>query len=255
LLLWPLLGTLADNENKTMTITMSQTLSFDVEDPGDSPTYFFEGDGAEDNETLPVDVNCRFLAPSGWDIVSANTSSGTIDVYWTSTDVPIAEFMQSAGEPLPDLTITLGPIAPEPYDCDDAATHCISLDDGMTFTPNKLSVSKGDTVVFVWEGNADVHNVAEVNGANDIDYNDGFRSGNPTSDDGYWILPAEETAVEGTLYYVCEPHAMMDMRGSITVGEPPADEGEPLDEDSGLPGPGAVFAGAAIIGAALRRRR
>ncbi|MBV07534.1 MAG: hypothetical protein CMA55_04550 [Euryarchaeota archaeon] len=250
-----LLGTLADNENKTMTITMSQTLSFDVEDPGDSPTYFFEGDGAEDNETLPVDVNCRFLAPSGWDIVSANTSSGTIDVYWTSTDVPIAEFMQSAGEPLPDLTITLGPIAPEPYDCDDAATHCISLDDGMTFTPNKLSVSKGDTVVFVWEGNADVHNVAEVNGANDIDYNDGFRSGNPTSDDGYWILPAEETAVEGTLYYVCEPHAMMDMRGSITVGEPPADEGEPLDEDSGLPGPGAVFAGAAIIGAALRRRR
>ena len=125
----------------------------------------------------------------------------------------------------------------------------------MTFTPNKLSVSKGDTVVFVWEGNADVHNVAEVNGANDIDYNDGFRSGNPTSDDGYWILPAEETAVGGTLYYVCEPHAMMDMRGSITVGEPPADEGEPLDEDSGLPGPGAVFAGAAIIGAALRRRR
>ena len=83
---------------------MSQTLSFDVEDPGDSPTYFFEGDGAEDNETLPVDVNYRFLAPSGWDIVSANTSSGTIDVYWTSTDVPIAELMQSAGEPLPDLT-------------------------------------------------------------------------------------------------------------------------------------------------------
>ena len=48
---------------------------------------------------------------------------------------------------------------------------------------------------------------------------------------------------------------MMDMRGSITVGEPPDDEGEPLDEDSGLPGPGAVLAGAAIIGAALRRRR
>ncbi|MEC8877608.1 MAG: plastocyanin/azurin family copper-binding protein, partial [Candidatus Thermoplasmatota archaeon] len=233
------------------TITMSQTLSFNVTDPGDSPTYFFEGGGADDDESLPVELNYRFVAPGEWVVASAEGTNITINIVNGVT----AEFLLPAGTSLPDVTITLEEQAPAPYDCEDAATHCISLNDDMTFTPNKLSVSKGDTVVFVWEGNADVHNVAEVNGANDIDYNDGFRSGNPTSDDGYWILPAEETAVGGALYYVCEPHAMMDMRGSITVGELPDDEGELLDEDSGLPGPGAVFAGAAIIGAALRRRR
>ena len=251
-----LLGSLVENHNESITITMVQALNFNVADPGDSPAYFFEGDGTEDNETIPVDINYRFVAPGGWVIASAEVSSGTIDV-----DGGTAVFVLPAGELLPDMTITLGqPAPPPPYDCDDEATHCISMSDYLVFTPDKLSVSTGDTVVFVWSGSVDFHNVAQVGDADNINYNDGFRSGDPTTDDGYWILPAEATATDGVLYYVCEPHASMGMRGSITVGDggEPVDDGgndgEPLDDDSGLPGPGVVLAGAALVGAAMRRR-
>jgi len=251
-----LLGSLVENNNESITITMVQALNFDVEDPGNSPAYFFEGDGTEDNETIPVEINYRFVAPGGWVIASAEVSSGTIDV-----DGGTAVFVLPAGELLPDMTITLGqPAPPPPYDCDDEATHCISMSDYLVFTPDKLSVSTGDTVVFVWSGSVDFHNVAQVGDADNINYNDGFRSGDPTTDDGYWILPAEATATDGVLYYVCEPHASMGMRGSITVGDggEPVDDGgndgEPLDDDSGLPGPGIVLAGAVLVGAAMRRR-
>jgi plastocyanin len=251
-----LLGSLVENNNESITITMVQALNFNVADPGDSPAYFFEGDGTEDNETIPVDINYRFVAPDGWVIASAEVSSGTIDV-----DGGTAVFVLLTGELLPDMTITLGqPAPPPPYDCDDEATHCISMSDYLVFTPDKLSVSTGDTVVFVWSGSVDFHNVAQVGDADNINYNDGFRSGDPTTDDGYWILPAEATATDGVLYYVCEPHASMGMRGSITVGDggEPVDDGgndgEPLDDDSGLPGPGIVLAGAVLVGAAMRRR-
>ena len=252
-----LLGSLVENNNESITITMVQALNFNVADPGDSPAYFFEGDGTEDNETIPVEINYRFVAPDGWVIASAEVSSGTIDV-----DGGTAVFVLPAGELLPDMTITLGqPAPPPPYDCDDEATHCISMSDYLVFTPDKLSVSTGDTVVFVWSGSVDFHNVAQVGDADNINYNDGFRSGDPTTDDGYWILPAEATATDGVLYYVCEPHASMGMRGSITVGDggEPVDDGgnygEPLDDDSGLPGPGLVLAAGGIAAVALRRRR
>ena len=251
-----LLGSLVENNNESITITMVQALNFNVADPGDSPAYFFEGDGTEDNETIPVEINYRFVAPGGWVIASAEVTDGTID-----SDGGTAVFVLPAGELLPDMTITLGqPAPPPPYDCDDEATHCISMSDYLVFTPDKLSVSTGDTVVFVWSGSVDFHNVAQVGNADNINYNDGFRSGDPTTDDGYWILPAEATATDGVLYYVCEPHASMGMRGSITVGDggEPVDDGgndgEPLDDDSGLPGPGIVLAGAVLVGAAMRRR-
>ena len=252
-----LLGSLVENNNESITITMVQALNFNVADPGDSPAYFFEGDGTEDNETIPVEINYRFVAPGGWVIASAEVTDGTIDI-----DGGTAVFVLPAGELLPDMTITLGqPAPPPPYDCDDEATHCISMSDYLVFTPDKLSVSTGDTVVFVWSGSVDFHNVAQVGDADNINYNDGFRSGDPTTDDGYWILPAEATATDGVLYYVCEPHASMGMRGSITVGDggEPVDDGgnygEPLDDDSGLPGPGLVLAAGGIAAVALRRRR
>ncbi len=250
-----LLGSLVENQNESITITMSQALSFDVEDPGDSPAYFFEGDGAEDNETLPVEINYRFVAPGGWVIASAEVSSGTIDV-----DGGTAVFVLPAGELLPDMTITLGqPAPPPPYDCDDAATYCVIISD-YAFTPAELAVGVGDSIVFVWDETVDAHNVAQVADANAITWNNGFRSGDIVGGSGYWMLPVEATAADATLYYICEPHASMDMRGSITVGigDEPADdggsEGEPLNDDSGLPGPGIVLAGAVLVGAAMRRR-
>ncbi|OIR11983.1 MAG: hypothetical protein BEU05_03420 [Marine Group III euryarchaeote CG-Bathy2] len=250
-----LLGSLVENHNESITITMVQALSFDVEDPGDSPAYFFEGDGTEDNETIPVDINYRFVAPDGWVIASAEVSSGTIDV-----DGGTAVFVLPTGELLPDMTITLGqPAPPPPYDCDDVATHCVIISD-YAFAPSELAVGVGDSVVFVWDATGDKHNVEQVADANAITWNNGFRSGDIVSGSGYWMLPAEATAADATLYYVCEPHASMGMRGSITVGDggEPVDDGgndgEPLDDDSGLPGPGIVLAGAALVGAAMRRR-
>ncbi|MEO2237118.1 MAG: plastocyanin/azurin family copper-binding protein [Candidatus Poseidoniia archaeon] len=251
-----LLGSLVENHNESITITMVQALSFNVADPGDSPTYFFEGDGAEDNETIPVEINYRFVAPDGWIFASAEVSSGTIDF-----DGGIAEFVQSAGELLPDMTITLGQPAPPPhYDCDDAATHCVIISD-YAFTPSELAVGVGDSVVFVWNATVDAHNVAQVADANAITWNNGFRSGDIVGGSGYWMLPTEATAADATLYYVCEPHASMPMRGSITVGDggesvdDGGNDGEPLDDDSGLPGPGIVLAGAVLVSAAMRRRR
>ena len=249
-----LLGSLVENHNESITITMTQALSFDVEDPGDSPAYFFEGDGTEDNETIPVEINYRFVAPGGWVIASAEVTDGTID-----SDGGTAVFVLPAGELLPDMTITLGqPAPPPPYDCDDAATYCVIISD-YAFTPSELAVGVGDSVVFVWDATVDAHNVAQVADANAITWNNGFRSGDISGGNGYWMLPAEATAANTTLYYVCELHAM-GMRGSITVGdggEPVDDggnEGEPLDDDSGLPGPGIVLAGAVLVGAAMRRR-
>jgi plastocyanin len=250
-----LLGSLVENNNESITITMVQELSFDVEDPGDSPAYFFEGDGAEDNETFPVEINYRFVAPGGWVIASAEVTDGTIDV-----DGGTAVFVLPAGELLPDMTITLGqPAPPPPYDCDDAATYCVIISD-YAFTPAELAVGVGDSIVFVWDETVDAHNVAQVADANAITWNNGFRSGDIVGGSGYWMLPADATTADATLYYICEPHASMDMRGSITVGigDEPADDGgsedEPLDDDSGLPGPGVVLAGAVLVGAAIRRR-
>ena len=251
-----LLGSLVENNNESITITMVQALNFNVADPGDSPAYFFEGDGTEDNETIPVDINYRFIAPDGWVIASAEVTDGTIDI-----DGGTAVFVLLAGELLPDMTITLGqPAPPPPYDCDDAATYCVIISD-YAFTLAELAVGVGDSVVFVWDETVDAHNVAQVADANAIAWNNGFRSGEFVSGSGYWMLPAEATAAEGTLHYVCEPHASMGMRGSITVGDggEPVDDGgndgEPLDDDSGLPGPGLVLAAGGIAAVALRRRR
>ena len=83
------------------------------------------------------------------------------------------------------------------------------------FEPVVLQVTIGDTVEFVW-GNGS-HNVAQVANSEANRYESGFRSGAPQVG-GNWTLPAEYTAADGTLEYVCEPHALMGMRGTIIVG-------------------------------------
>lgn len=97
-------------------------------------------------------------------------------------------------------------------------TVIVSQSDDFTsyfFDPVVLEVEVGDNITFVW-GNGS-HNVAQVSDSDSNDYNSGFYSGSPQVG-GNWSLPADFTAQDGTLYYVCEPHATMDMRGSIIVG-------------------------------------
>lgn len=83
------------------------------------------------------------------------------------------------------------------------------------FEPAVLMVNIGDTVEFVW-GNGS-HNVAQVSDSESKTYDSGFYSGAPQVG-GSWMLPAEYTMQDGTLYYVCQPHALMGMSGSIIVG-------------------------------------
>ena len=91
--------------------------------------------------------------------------------------------------------------------------------DAYVFSPVVLKISPGDNVTFVWTSGMP-HNVAEVDDSEALAYNSGFRSGEP-QDGGEWALPSNLTAEEGTLYYVCEPHAGMQMRGEIIIQSAP----------------------------------
>lgn len=111
------------------------------------------------------------------------------------------------------LAIFLLPIA----SAEDHTVLVSQSPDGMSyyFEPIVLEIAVGDNVTFVW-GNGS-HNVAQVASSDSGVYESGFRSGAPQVG-GNWSLPAEYTTQDGTLYYVCEPHIMMDMRGTIIVG-------------------------------------
>ncbi|SVD70608.1 uncharacterized protein METZ01_LOCUS423462, partial [marine metagenome] len=91
--------------------------------------------------------------------------------------------------------------------------------DTYVFSPAVLKISPGDNVTFLWTPGMP-HNVAEVDNSESLTYNDGFRSGEP-QDGGEWVLPSNLTAEDGTLYYVCEPHAGMKMRGEIIIQSAP----------------------------------
>ena len=91
--------------------------------------------------------------------------------------------------------------------------------DAYVFSPAVLKISPGDNVTFVWTPGMP-HNVAQVDDSEALAYNSGFRSGEP-QDGGEWSLPSNLTVEDGTLYYVCEPHAGMQMRGEIIIQSAP----------------------------------
>ena len=84
---------------------------------------------------------------------------------------------------------------------------------GMFFDPDTLYVTVGDTVIF---NIGNLHNAVEVDSstyvANGATSNGGFSFGVGTFE---WIVPQVQT-----YYYVCQPHAMMAMKGIIVAGMP-----------------------------------
>jgi len=98
----------------------------------------------------------------------------------------------------------------------DATIYITQADDFSSyyFEPAILEINIGDTVQFIW-GNG-LHNVAQVSDSESNNYNSGFYSG-LVQEGGNWNLPVEYTAQEGILYYICEPHVGMGMRGEIIV--------------------------------------
>ena len=84
------------------------------------------------------------------------------------------------------------------------------------FEPEVLNIEVGDNVTFVWLNGS--HNVVQSSdSASNVYLAGGFSSGVPQVG-GNCSLPSDYTSQDGTLYYICEPHATMQMKGSIIVG-------------------------------------
>ncbi len=105
-------------------------------------------------------------------------------------------------------------------DLADAENHTILVgtdEDAYVFSPSVLRILPGDNVTFVWTPGMD-HNVAQSSDSESNFYaSGGFRSGDK-QDSGEWVLDSNFTSQDGTLYYVCEPHAVMGMKGTKIVG-------------------------------------
>jgi MYXO-CTERM domain-containing protein len=129
---------------------------------------------------------------------------------------------------------------------------------GYSFEPAEITISVGDTVCWIWENTADVHNVVEIISEFDDNLNlteaaIGFESGVPAISVDFRHTFTED---DKTHNYVCEPHATMGMVGKVTVGQGSADDKVPdVLEESGLPNISFVVGALVLVGAAGLRRR
>ena len=101
----------------------------------------------------------------------------------------------------------------------ETETHVVTVDStNLRFTPSTLTINEGDTLRFVWGGQALPHNSVEENGV--------FDSGDPERAVDYGHVFGYDSA--GTYSFFCEPHEAVGMTGSVTVldVEAPADEEE-----------------------------
>lgn len=108
----------------------------------------------------------------------------------------------------------------------------------LRFSPSDVTISEGETVRFLWNGELLPHNAVESGGI--------FDSGEPSRNVDY--IFTFETGMNGTYEYVCEPHEDMGMVGTIVVEavntteeEEPGEIQEDPDEDRNLSAP--FFAG------------
>ena len=97
-------------------------------------------------------------------------------------------------------------------------------DNPYIFSEANLVIAPGDNVTFVWTP-GQPHNVAQVESSSSNVYVSGgdiifFYSGEPV-DGVEWVLNSTYTQEEGTLYYICEPHAGLQMRGQIVIESRP----------------------------------
>ena len=102
----------------------------------------------------------------------------------------------------------------------ETEVHVVTVDStNLRFTPSTLTINEGDTLRFVWGGQALPHNSVEENGV--------FDSGDPERAVDYGHVFDYDSA--GTYSFFCEPHEAVGMTGSVTVldVEAPANEEEP----------------------------
>ena len=120
-------------------------------------------------------------------------------------------------------------------------------DDGMAFDNTDLSIAVGQTVCWIWNDAAMAHNVAQIREEGDTTRDvAGEYSGTAATTVDYRVTFTEDE----TFYYICEPHATMEMNGQIVVGtgisETPTTV---VDSDDNTPGFTAGIAAIALISA------
>ena len=138
----------------------------------------------------------------------------------------------------------------------ETETHVVTVDStNLRFTPSALTINEGDTLRFVWGGQALPHNSVEENGV--------FDSGDPERTLDYGHVFDYDSA--GTYSFFCEPHQAVGMTGSVTVVDVEApveeqnntigtstSEGDPTSNSVQL---GLAVGLIALLGAALWRAR
>ena len=91
---------------------------------------------------------------------------------------------------------------------EETEVHVVTVDStNLRFTPSTLTINEGDTLRFVWGGQALPHNSVEENGV--------FDSGDPERAVDYGHVFDYDSA--GTYSFFCEPHEAVGMTGSVTV--------------------------------------
>ena len=217
-------------------------------------------DTDEENATL-VDILLYHVVPSAvpssavTDGLVANAVNGD-DLTFTVSDAGV--MVNDANVTLADVPASNGVIhvidkvlmpPPEAVDTSDCAV-IIGIDStGLAFDKTDVSINVGETVCWIWEDESMTHNVAETtaDGVN-ARKSDGIYSGEPQATVDFRYTFTEDT----TFYYICEPHATMDMRGKITVGEGSVvEEPDPIREPeaSTVPGFGSALVIISLLGA------
>ena len=99
----------------------------------------------------------------------------------------------------------------------ETETHVVTVDStNLRFTPSTLTINEGDTLRFVWGGQALPHNSVEENGV--------FDSGDPERTVDFEHVFDYDSS--GTYSFFCEPHEAVGMTGSVTVLDIEASVGE-----------------------------
>ena len=90
----------------------------------------------------------------------------------------------------------------------ETETYVVTVDStNLRFNPSTVTLNEGDTLRFVWGGQALPHNSVEENGV--------FDSGDPERDLDFGHVFDYDSA--GTYNFFCEPHESVGMLGSVTV--------------------------------------
>ncbi len=133
------------------------------------------------------------------------------------------------------------------------AMHQVTVGaNGISFSESDLNARLGDSICFYWQDETMAHNVVQVDGADSTTpKSGGYDSGEPSVNGSYIVILVQS----GSQHFICEPHAALGMRLTVTVTDPLAGLDTDVLVDEGVPGFTGVLGSLALLGAALARAR